>query len=68
MLTDPLAAATPQSRGTLAWGGVYGHSWFLDPQRGLSVVALTNTALEGMDGQFTLDLRDAVYAGLDAAA
>ncbi|MEI2430113.1 serine hydrolase domain-containing protein [Lysobacter yananisis] len=66
VLVDPVAAATPQSRGTFAWGGVYGHSWFIDPQRGLSVVALTNTALEGMSGQFTLDLRDAVYAGLDA--
>lgn len=65
VLLDPVAAATPQSRGTFAWGGVYGHSWFIDPQRGLSVVALTNTALEGMSGQFTLDLRDAVYAGLD---
>ncbi len=65
VLVDPVAAATPQSRGTLAWGGVYGHSWFLDPQRGLSVVALTNTALEGMDGQFVRELRDAVYAGLD---
>lgn len=68
VLIDPLAAATPQSRGTLAWGGVYGHSWFLDPQRGVSVVALTNTALEGMDGRFVVDLRDAVYAGLDATA
>ncbi|QWP75119.1 beta-lactamase family protein [Lysobacter sp. K5869] len=67
VLADPVAAATPQSRGTLAWGGVYGHSWFLDPQRALSVVALTNTAIEGMDGAFVFDLRDAVYAGLDDA-
>lgn len=66
VLVDPLAAATPQSPGTYAWGGVYGHSWFLDAKRGLSVVALTNTALEGMNGGFTVDLRDAVYAGLDA--
>lgn len=66
VLVDPVAAATPQSRGSFAWGGVYGHSWFIDPQRGLSVVALTNTALEGMNGRFTVDLRDAVYAGLDA--
>ena len=68
VLDDPIAAATPQSRGTLAWGGVYGHSWFVDPARKLSVVALTNTALEGMTGAFTLDLRDAVYATLDATA
>lgn len=66
VLNDPVAANTPQSTGTLAWGGVYGHSWFVDPQRRLTVVALTNTAIEGMLGEFTIDLRDAVYAGLDA--
>ncbi len=62
VLTDPAAAQTPQSAGTWFWGGVYGHSWFVDPQQELSVVALTNTALEGMMGQFTLDVRNAVYA------
>lgn len=62
VLTDPAAAQTPQSAGTWFWGGVYGHSWFVDPQQQLSVVALTNTALEGMMGQFTLDVRNAVYA------
>jgi CubicO group peptidase (beta-lactamase class C family) len=67
VLSDPAASGTPQSRGTIAWGGVYGHSWFVDAQRGLSVVALTNTAIEGMEGEFTFDLRDAVYAGLAAA-
>jgi len=45
----------------LTWGGVYGHSWFLDRQRGLGVVALTNTALEGMWGRVTADIRAAVY-------
>jgi CubicO group peptidase (beta-lactamase class C family) len=61
VLVDPAAAQSPQSAGTLGWGGVYGHSWFIDPARQLSVVALTNTAIEGMTGQFTLDVRDAVY-------
>ena len=63
VLTDPVAALTPQSAGTIEWGGVYGHRWFVDPQRRLSVVALTNTALEGMIGAFTQDLRDAIYVG-----
>jgi len=44
------------------WGGVYGHSWFVDPSRKLTVVLLTNTALEGMMGKVTTDLRDAVYS------
>jgi CubicO group peptidase (beta-lactamase class C family) len=61
VVVDPAAAHTPQSPGTWQWGGVYGHSWFVDPTRKLTVVAFTNTALEGMWGKFTTDLRDAVY-------
>jgi CubicO group peptidase (beta-lactamase class C family) len=45
-------------------GGTYGHSWFVDPKKYLSVVAFTNTALEGMSGQFTVDLCEAVYDGI----
>ena len=46
------------------WGGVWGHSWFTDPVKRLSVVSLTNTALEGMMGRYIRDLRDAIYADL----
>ena len=61
VLEDPAAAGSPQSRGTWQWGGVYGHSWFVDPARALTVIALTNTAVEGLAGQFPIDLRDAIY-------
>ncbi|MDX5626952.1 MULTISPECIES: serine hydrolase domain-containing protein [unclassified Brenneria] len=61
VLRDPAAADSPESVGTWRWGGVYGHSWFVDPQQGLSVVALTNTLYEGMDGDFVTELRDAIY-------
>ncbi len=54
-------------RRHMALGGAYGHSWFVDPARGLSVVALTNTLYEGMDGAFVDELRDAVYADLEVA-
>ncbi|NTF41539.1 serine hydrolase [Rhizobium rhizogenes] len=64
VITDPLAAQVPFSAGTIKWGGVYGHSWFVDPRKKLTVVALTNTALEGMWGQFTIDLAKAVYAAI----
>ncbi|NEW05646.1 beta-lactamase family protein [Paenibacillus sp. SYP-B3998] len=64
ILKDPVAANTPESPGTWRMGGTYGHSWFVDPQQRLSVVAFTNTALEGMSGQFTIDLCEAVYAGI----
>lgn len=66
VLRDPLPTATPQAGGSWRWGGAYGHSWFVDPARGLSVVALTNTLYEGMHGAFVEQVRDAVYAGLAA--
>jgi CubicO group peptidase (beta-lactamase class C family) len=61
VLVDPAKARSPQSAGTYQWGGAYGHNWFVDPRRGLTVVALTNTAFEGMLGAFTFAVRDAVY-------
>jgi CubicO group peptidase (beta-lactamase class C family) len=61
VILDPQTAASPQSPGTWTWSGVYGHNFFVDPQKNLSVVALTNTAIEGMNGSFTIDIRDAVY-------
>ncbi len=61
VLDDPEAAGTPQAKGTIQWGGAYGHSWFVDPARGLTVVALTDTAFEGMSGRFPVEIRDAVY-------
>jgi CubicO group peptidase (beta-lactamase class C family) len=64
ILTDPAAAQSPQSPGTFGWGGVWGHTWFIDPVRELCVVSLSNTALEGMMGAYTRDLRNAVYADL----
>jgi CubicO group peptidase (beta-lactamase class C family) len=61
VLADPRLAGTPQAKGTIQWGGAYGHSWFVDPARELTVVALTNTAFEGMSGDFPRQMRDAVY-------
>jgi CubicO group peptidase (beta-lactamase class C family) len=67
VLRDPALAASPESVGTWRWGGAYGHSWFVDRARGLSVVAFTNTLYEGMSGRFVTDLRDAVYGAVEAA-
>jgi CubicO group peptidase (beta-lactamase class C family) len=64
VLRDPAPTATPEAPGTWRWGGAYGHAWFVDRARQLSVVALTNTLYEGMSGAFVVDLRDAVYASL----
>lgn len=65
VLKDAAAANTAESLGTWRMGGTYGHSWFVDVKQRLSVVAFTNTALEGMSGPFTVDLCNAIYGGLD---
>jgi CubicO group peptidase (beta-lactamase class C family) len=64
VLADPKGEASPQAPGTLQWGGAYGNNWFVDPANRLTVVAMTNTALEGMWGRFKFDIRHAVYADL----
>ena len=64
-LDDPASAQSPASRGTNRWAGIYGHNWFIDPDRELTVVSMSNTGLEGSDGQFRTDVRDAIYASLD---
>lgn len=61
VLDDPAAACSPQARGTFNWGGIYGHSWFVDPQNGLSMVSLTNTPVEGCLGLYPKQVRNAVY-------
>jgi CubicO group peptidase (beta-lactamase class C family) len=63
VLMDRELAGTPQANGTWKWGGVYGHHWYVDPVNRLTVVALTNTAIEGMAGGFVAELRSAVYGG-----
>ncbi|WP_338863217.1 serine hydrolase [Myxococcus stipitatus] len=62
VLVDPAQAHSPQSAGTWQWGGAYGHNWFVDVKKKLTVVAMTNTAFEGMNGPFTREVRDAAYA------
>ncbi|MCP3059174.1 beta-lactamase family protein [Myxococcus sp. K38C18041901] len=64
VLTDAEQAQGEQAQGTWQWGGAYGHTWFVDPRSGVTVVTLTNTAFEGMSGAFPGAVRDAVYAGL----
>ena len=61
VLVDPAAAGTPQGAGTIEWGGIYGHSWFVDPVAGYTMVSLTNTAVEGCTGTYPDELIDAIY-------
>jgi CubicO group peptidase (beta-lactamase class C family) len=56
VITDASVAASPLPQGSWLWGGVYGHSWFVDPASDLSYVLMTNTSTEGMSGQLSQDL------------
>lgn len=62
VMLDPALAKSVHSAGVWQWGGVYGHSWFVDPSRKLSVVIMTNTAVEGMSGPFSADVAATVQA------
>ena len=66
VLRDANAAGVSESPGTWRWGGAYGHSWFVDPTESLTLIAFTNTALEGMSngGRFSADLSRALYAAI----
>lgn len=60
ILMDPAASGSFLSPGSWQWGGVWGHSWFVDPARQTTIVNLTNTTLEGMVGQLPRDIQQAV--------
>ena len=47
VIRDSVLANTPRHVGSFGWGGVYGGQMFVDPAESLTVVILTNTALEG---------------------
>jgi len=61
VLVDPQKSAYPGAPGTWRWGGAYGSNFFMDRASGLSVVVLTNTTPDGMDGAFPVDVAKAVY-------
>lgn len=58
---DPATAMTPHSRGTVSWGGVYGLNWLIDREKALSVLSITNNALEGCTGEYPVRIIEAVY-------
>jgi CubicO group peptidase (beta-lactamase class C family) len=58
---DPNTALPTMAKGAVQWGGVYGNSWMVDREAGITMVSLSNTALEGCMGAFPERLRRAVY-------
>jgi CubicO group peptidase (beta-lactamase class C family) len=61
VLVDPVLAKTPHSAGTIQWGGIYGHHWFVDPKERLTFVEMTNTTPGGMDESFKAEIANAIY-------
>jgi CubicO group peptidase (beta-lactamase class C family) len=64
VVTDPAKTDQPGSLGSANWGGVYGHSWVVDHANQLTILSLSNTALEGCIGAYPKDLIRAVYDDL----
>ena len=62
VVRDSEMANTAKSRGTYEWGGVYGAKMYVDPERELSVVILTNTALYGLM-HFPTIIEKTLYGG-----
>ncbi len=60
VMLDPSAQGSPLPVGAWMWGGVYGHSWFVDPTGETSFVLTTNTSTEGMSGRLSQELMAAV--------
>ena len=60
VLADPAAAGLDLAPGSLSWGGIYGHSWMIEPSRDLTLLAMTNTATEGMNGAFAVEMAAAL--------
>lgn len=61
IITDPTAANRPQAPGSLRWGGVYGHEWWIDFANGLTAVTFTNTPYEGCNGDYPRQVARAIY-------
>jgi CubicO group peptidase (beta-lactamase class C family) len=60
VMLDPAASGSPLPAGAWMWGGVYGHSWFVDPGSQTTFVLMTNTSTEGMSGRLSQELMAAV--------
>lgn len=63
IIKNPIIAHSLQGEGTMQWGGAYGHTWWIDPKAKLTVIILTNTAIEGMAGSnFPEQVKKSIYS------
>ncbi|MEV0606933.1 serine hydrolase domain-containing protein [Polymorphospora rubra] len=61
VVRDRAEAGDARPVGSYGWSGVYGTHCYVDPTAEVSVVSLTNTALEGMIGGFANEVEQALY-------
>lgn len=64
IVANPDEANTVMSVGALQWGGIYGHTWFIDRTHGLTGVSFTNTAMNACIGEYPEQLRRVIYQDL----
>lgn len=62
ILSDPQAAGLKQGGGTWGWCGIHGGHYWVDPEKDLALVALTNTGVTGAWGSFADRLVEVIYA------
>lgn len=56
---DPALEGKPYAPGSWNWGGLYGHSWLVDPVNRLTFVSFTNVAAD--DGGLAPEIYSALY-------
>jgi CubicO group peptidase (beta-lactamase class C family) len=61
VIVDPVAADRPQAAGTIRWGGIYGHDWFVDFANGITAIMMTNTSPDGCSGLHPRNVTRAIY-------
>ena len=61
VIVDPVAANRPQAPGSIRWGGIYGHDWFVDFASGITAIMMTNTSTEGCLGEHPKKIARAIY-------
>ncbi len=61
IIEDPIPSGRVLPKGTLRWGGAWGHEWFMDKSSGLTAVMMTNTTTEGVVGAYTREVPAAIY-------
>jgi CubicO group peptidase (beta-lactamase class C family) len=52
--------------GMVQWGGIWGHSWTVDPTSGTTLLIATNTMWEGCNGPFVDEVGQAVFGAVAA--